>query len=67
MFSKQKDKISWVLSLIMKEVSINQILTETLSEDRSRRYARVTHAEEAERGDKLLQIASLSRGDVTSR
>ena len=51
----------------MKEVSINQILTETLSEDRSRRYARVTHAEEAEGGDKLLQIVSLARGDVTSR
>ena len=51
----------------MKEVSINQILTETLSEDRSRRYARVTLVEEAERGDKLLQMASLARGDVTSR
>ena len=32
----------------MKEVSINQILTETLSEDRGWRYARVTQAGEAE-------------------
>ena len=47
MFSKHKDKISWVLSLIMEGVSSNQILAETLSEDRERRYARVTQAEEA--------------------